>query len=196
MLLQCLLRIITFCVKKCNFVECIHIFGLTVLQFCGTRGMNLVLSKRLLLIALLLFKITLVCLNGFMCLALLIQQIKQLGSCLQRSFSSARCGKRSSIFAKFLCNVASSARFSFCLLKLAPKVCNVCVSVCTTVDDLFCKYSKWTKLRSVIAWLLRFRNNLQRSRSENAQIDVFAKKIRKQFNPCLLKNYMKQKFNL
>ena len=53
--------------------------------------------------------------------------------------------------------------------KLVPKVFNVCVSVCTTVDDLFCKYSKWTKLRSVIAWLLRFRNNLQRSRSENAQ---------------------------
>ena len=52
--------------------------------------------------------------------------------------------------------------------KLAPKVCNVCVSVSTTVDDLFCKYSKWTKLRSVIAWLLCFRNNLQRSQSESA----------------------------
>ena len=39
--------------------------------------------------------------------------------------------------------------------KLAPKVCNVCVSVCTTVDDLFCKYSKWTKLKSIIAWLLQ-----------------------------------------
>ena len=100
MLLQCLLRMITFCVKKCNFLECIHIFGLTVLQFCGTSGMNLVLSKRLLLIALLLFEITLVCLNGFMCLALLIQQIKQLRSCLQRSFSSARCGKTVLHFCK------------------------------------------------------------------------------------------------
>ena len=59
--------------------------------------------------------------------------------------------------------------------KLAPKVCNVCVSVCTTVDDLFCKYAKWTKLRSVIAWLLRFRNNLQRSQSENAQNRCFRK---------------------
>ena len=117
MLPQCLLRMITFCVKKCYFLECIHIFGLTVLQFCGTSGMNLVLSKRLLLITLLLFEITLVCLNGFMCLALLIPQINQLGSCLQRSLSSARCKKRSSIFAKFLCNVASSTRFSFCLLR-------------------------------------------------------------------------------
>ena len=74
-------------------------FGLTVLQFCGTSGINLMLSKRLLLIALLLFEITLVCLNGFMCLALLIQQIKQLGSCLQR-ISSARCGKTILHFCK------------------------------------------------------------------------------------------------
>ena len=133
MLPQCLLRMITFCVKKCNFLECIHIFGLTVLQFCGTSGMNLVLSKRLLLIALLLFEITLVCLNGFMCLALLIQQMWPA----QQDFLSV--------------SLETDVEF-----KLAPKVCNVCVSVCTTVDDLFCKYSKWTKLRSVIAWLLRF----------------------------------------
>ena len=69
-------------------------------QFCGTSGMNLVLSKRLLLIALLLFEITLVCLNGFMCLALLIQQIKQLEPCLQRSFSSACCEKTVLRFCK------------------------------------------------------------------------------------------------
>ena len=69
--------------------------------------------------------------------------------------------------------------------KLAPKVCNVCVSVCscTTVDDLFCKYSKCTKLRSVIAWLLRFRNNLQRSRSENAQNQCFHKENSKTIQP-------------
>ena len=156
MLPQCLLRMITFWVKKCNFLECIHIFGLTVLQFCGTSGMNLVLSKRLLLIALLLFEITLVCLNGFMCLAFLIEQIKQLRS-------STRCGKTVLHFLQNFCamwpaqpdflSVSSETDVEF---MLAPKVCNVCVSVCTTVDDLFCKYSKWTKLRSVIAWLLRF----------------------------------------
>ena len=67
--------------------------------------------------------------------------------------------------------------------KLAPKVCNVCVSVCTTVHDLFCKYSKWTKLRSVIAWLLRFRNNLQRSQSENAQNQCFRKENLKTIQP-------------
>ena len=67
--------------------------------------------------------------------------------------------------------------------KLAPKVCNVCVSICTTVDDLFCKYSKWTKLKSVIAWLLRFRNNLQRSRSENAQNRCFRKENSKTIQP-------------
>ena len=67
--------------------------------------------------------------------------------------------------------------------KLAPKVCNVCVSFCTTVDDLFCKYSKWTKLKSVIAWLLRFQNNLQRSRSENAQNRCFRKENSKTIQP-------------
>ena len=98
----------TMSVKNDNFLRkkmqfffvCIHIFGLTVLKFCGTSGMNLMLSKRLLVIALLLFEITLVCLNGFMCLALVIQQIKQLGSCLQRNFSSAHCGKTVLHFCK------------------------------------------------------------------------------------------------
>ena len=71
--------------------------------------------------------------------------------------------------------------------KLVPKLCNVCVSVCTTVDDLFCKYSKWTKLRSVIAWLLHFRNNLQRSRSENAQNRCFHKENSKTIQPLSVK---------
>ena len=79
-----------------------------------------------------------------------------------------------------LLSVSSETDVEF---KLAPKVCNVCVSVCTTVDDLFCKYSKWTKLRSVIAWLLRFRNNLQRSRSENAQNQCFCKENSKTIRP-------------
>ena len=67
--------------------------------------------------------------------------------------------------------------------KLTPKVYNVSVSICTTVDDLFCRFSKWTKLKSTIAWLLRFRNNLQRSRSGNALNRCFGKEKSKTIQP-------------
>ena len=190
MLPQCLLRMITFCVKKCNFLECIHIFGLTVLQFCGTSGMNLVLSKRLLLIALPLFEITLVLSQWFYVPSSSNPADKATRIMPAAEFLKCSLWKNGPPFLQNFCamwpaqpdflSVSSETDVEF---KLAPKVCNVCVSVCTTVNDLFCKYSKWTKLKSVIAWLLRFQNNLQRSRSENAQNRCFRKENSKTIQP-------------
>ena len=49
-------------------------------------------------------------------------------------------------------------------LKQIQKVCHASASVVVSVEEIFSRYSDWKKLKTTIAWLLRYRNNLRKAR--------------------------------